>query len=82
MNNKGVTLDRLGQKEEAIACYDKALKIEPNNIQIMNNKGYVLINLGKYEQAVEYFNKVLSIDPDYINALENRKIAEEKLRLQ
>jgi tetratricopeptide (TPR) repeat protein len=82
LNNKGVALDRLGQKEEAIACYDKALKIEPNNIQIMNNKGYVLINLGKYEQAVEYFNKVLSIDPDYINALENRKIAEEKLRLQ
>lgn len=28
-NNKGIALDDLGRKEEAIKCYDKALEINP-----------------------------------------------------
>ena len=54
----------LGKYQEAIEWYDKALKIDPNNVFALNNKGLALSNLGKYEEAIEWFDKALKIDPN------------------
>lgn len=38
-NDKSISLDELGQHEEAIACYDKALEVDPRLVNSWNNKG-------------------------------------------
>lgn len=73
-------MDKLSRYQEALECYDRALRIDSNFKYVVDSKGYTLFNLGHYEEAIEYFNKALSIDPKYVDALEHKKIAEEKLR--
>ena len=36
----------------SISYYDKALAINPNNVDVLNNKGIVLLKLGKYLEAI------------------------------
>jgi tetratricopeptide (TPR) repeat protein len=62
---KGVALLNLGNYEEAIKCYDKAIEIEPNNAEAWNNKGIVLGRLSKYEEAIACYDKAIEIEPDY-----------------
>ncbi len=74
-----VNLDTLGQYEEALSWYDKALKIDPKDVNTMFKKALLLSKTGKYEQAVFLFDQVIEIDPTLVSALVNRKIILEKL---
>jgi tetratricopeptide (TPR) repeat protein len=38
LSNKGVALIGLGKYEEAIECFDKALVIDPNNVDALDSK--------------------------------------------
>ena len=71
---KAATLHNLGKYQEAIEWYDKALKIDRNNLAL-NNKGLALNNLGKYQEAIEWYDKVLEIDPNNVYALNNKGLA-------
>ncbi|MGB2924848.1 MAG: tetratricopeptide repeat protein, partial [Limnothrix sp.] len=51
--------------EEAIASYDKALEINPNNEWTWKSKGFTLKELGKYSEAIICFDKAIQIKPDY-----------------
>ena len=44
-NNKGGILVRLERYEEALRCYDVAIKIKPNYYRIQHNKGIALSEL-------------------------------------
>jgi tetratricopeptide (TPR) repeat protein len=48
--------------QEAIEEYDKALEIDPNNINLCIEKGDSLYNLKKYDLAIEEYDKVLKIN--------------------
>lgn len=48
-------------KEEALAAYDKALKIQPDFGDAWFNKGYVLGSLGRTQEALCVFEKALVI---------------------
>ncbi len=37
-NNRGIALDDLGRKEEAIASYDRALELNPDNSKFAHSK--------------------------------------------
>ncbi|WP_341525020.1 tetratricopeptide repeat protein [Nostoc sp. UHCC 0302] len=60
---------------KAIASYDQALKIKPDNHRACNNRGIALRNLELYEQAVASYDQALKIKPDYHQAWNNRGIA-------
>jgi tetratricopeptide (TPR) repeat protein len=47
--------------------YDKALAIDPHNVNALNNKGAALYNLGNYTGAITYYDKALAIDPHKLN---------------
>lgn len=49
----------------------KALKMEPENVQINNNLGIVLATIGEYNKAGTYFSKVLTNDPYHYDAYLN-----------
>ena len=61
-NNKGGSLATLGRHEEAIACYDRALAIEPHNQALWNNKGVALDDLGRHQDAIACYDQALAIE--------------------
>lgn len=64
-NQKGGSLAALGRQEEAIACYDKALAIDPRHPLGWANKGVSLHALGRHEEAIDCYDRALSIVPTY-----------------
>jgi tetratricopeptide (TPR) repeat protein len=47
LNNKGLSLAKLGKYNESIVFFDKALAINPNYVYAMNNKNSALEELSK-----------------------------------
>jgi tetratricopeptide (TPR) repeat protein len=70
--NKGVSLGSLGRYEEAIHCCEKALALDPRNVNAWNNKGISLSDLGRYEEALRCYDKALELDPCYTLAWTNK----------
>jgi superkiller protein 3 len=62
------------QFEWAIASYDAALAIKPDDHEALNNKGYALDELGRYENALASYEAALAIKPDKDEALYNKGI--------
>jgi len=61
-----------GRHEEALAAFDKALALKPDNAFAWNNRGSTLRNLGRYEEALAAFDKALALKPDNAFAWNNR----------
>ncbi|MGC2571495.1 MAG: tetratricopeptide repeat protein, partial [Candidatus Nitrosopolaris sp.] len=59
----------------AIEYYDKALAIDPHNVNALYNIGIALDNLRNHTGAIEYYDKALAIDPHNVNALINKGIS-------
>ncbi len=67
-----VVQTRLGAEREALASYDRALAIRPDDLQALSNRSVALDELGRHDEALAGFAKALSIRPDYPPALSNR----------
>ncbi len=74
-NNRGIALGNLGRLEEAIASYDQALEIKPDDEQAWYNRGVALSNLGRYEEAIASYDQALKIKPDKDQAWYNKACA-------
>ena len=73
--NKGVSLGSLGRYEEAIHCCEKALALDPRNVNAWTNKGVSLNSLGRYDEALHCSDKALEIDPRNVNAWNNKGVS-------
>ena len=62
--NLGIALKSLGKYQEAIVCFEKAIKIQPENIRSYNILGRILKELGEYNKAIIYYEKSIKINPD------------------
>ena len=78
---KGETLAKLGNFNEAIDCYNKAIEILPEYMteSLWMLKGRALSQISEFDKAIECFNQVLKINPDSEIA-ENEKHATKKLK--
>jgi len=54
--NRGFAFDKIGQFDEAIADYSKAISIDPNNAYTYYNKGISLDRKGDFNQAITCFS--------------------------
>ncbi|HUW76757.1 MAG TPA: tetratricopeptide repeat protein, partial [Gallionella sp.] len=74
----GVALKELGQFDEAVTCFRRALEIDPGLVEAQTNlglalqhyynSGNLLLNAGKREDAVVNFRKALVIEPNLAEA--------------
>jgi tetratricopeptide (TPR) repeat protein len=55
-------LARLGRLADAVASYDRAIALDPNNSQAHNNRGVVLIWLGQLTDAVASHERAIVLD--------------------
>ena len=64
-----------GSIEEAARSYDKALELDPGNVNLWNRKGYAFGILGRYEDAVASFDQALAINSTNVEALNWKGLA-------
>lgn len=65
---RGNVLEDAGQAHDALALYDAALELTPNNARGHLNRGNALMGCSDVEAAVAAFSRALEIDPDYAGA--------------
>lgn len=73
-NNKGASLHQLKKYADAVACFDRALSLEPELLAAWNNKGNALNDLGRHAEALACFEHVLSKEPGNAKAWHNKGI--------
>ena len=59
----GVALFEMGRIDEAIAQYEKGLKLEPGNVKLLNNMSIALVDKGMPDYALTYAEMALKIQP-------------------
>jgi serine/threonine protein kinase len=60
---QGASLRTLGRLDEALECYEAAIRIEPNNPVVWVNKGNVLSSLKKPADSMRSYERALQLDP-------------------
>jgi len=71
---QGLLFATPGKWKEAIAAFDQAVAIKPDEHDTFYNKGIALGNLGRYEEAIAAFDQALAIKPDRHDAFYNKGI--------
>ncbi len=77
-NGLGIIADLANNSTEAIAHYEAALAIEPNNPMLLNNLGYSYYLSGNNIKAKLFFNQALGYDNLYKRAIHNLALIEIK----
>jgi len=70
-NGLGNALLKKGSVEEAIAHFQKALQILPDNSEADYNLGNALFKKGSVDEAIAHFQRALQIKPDFAEAHNN-----------
>ncbi len=71
---KGLSFLNLHQVPEALGCFEKALELDPDNVNALFQKGVALSVLGKQNNsiAIECYDKVIGIEPKFAKAYFNK----------
>jgi len=59
----------------AIECYDRAIKIQPNNVKAWYSKGLNLSSLREHGLAIECYDKAIALDPNHFRAWLNKGVS-------
>ena len=82
-NIQGAFLKGLGQLNQSIAAYNKALTIKPDFAEAYYNMGLTLQDQSKLQEAIEAYKKAIVIKPDYADAYFNMANAlREQVKLE
>lgn len=67
----GILQRELGELDAALASFQQAGTLSPQNASVFLNEGMLLDAMGKKKEASDLYNKVLGIDPQNALALNN-----------
>jgi tetratricopeptide (TPR) repeat protein len=76
---QALSLAQEGKVREALDCYDRALRTNPGDSEILNSKAAALITLGMFEEALIPARKAASASPRSVDCWINLGVALEKL---
>lgn len=68
----GIAFLKNGQFDGAISEFNKAIKINPENVDAYYYRGCAYFSKEKFKKALSDYNKAIEIDPGYVNAYINR----------
>jgi tetratricopeptide (TPR) repeat protein len=75
--NRGVLLDALSRRDEALADFDMALRLAPRNPRAYYNRAWLRFKAGRAADAADDCTTALSLDPTNNQA---RKLFDEARR--
>jgi tetratricopeptide (TPR) repeat protein len=71
--NKGASLAFLGRHQEAIACFDRALQMNPRDSLALYNKGNIMgTAFHRLDEANSFYDRALAINPREFRAWSNK----------
>jgi tetratricopeptide (TPR) repeat protein len=73
--NEGIALARRGEKQQAVARFQEALRVRPEHAKAHNNLSIALAELGRGGEAKECWQRALQIEPAYAEAHFNLALA-------
>ena len=76
-----LTFEFVKKYVDEIICYQKALDINPDDLQFLDNMGTALCTLGDYKNAITYFDRSISIDPNQCHPWQMKAMALKELGL-
>jgi len=79
LTNRGIYFARKGRYEDAMGCFDKAIKLWPKKGTGLYNKSTGLCLLGKYEEALPLLEEAFRLEPD-LKELSKENIAFDGIR--
>ena len=71
-NNRGFDYCQIGQYDQAISDFSKAIEINPRLAHAYNNRGATYLYKGQYDQAILDLSKAIEINPGLAHAYNNR----------
>jgi tetratricopeptide (TPR) repeat protein len=78
--NEGDALCGLKRYEEALAAYDQAIRLDPNDALTYRRKGNALYGLKRYEEALAAYEQAIHLDPNLAATYYNKGIALRNLK--
>ena len=61
-SNMGLCYQKIGNYEDALACYEKAMELDPKNAYAVNNLSALHFRLGDFEEALEIAEDAIAIN--------------------
>jgi tetratricopeptide (TPR) repeat protein len=65
----------IGRNNDALNCYDQAIKLNPNLDVLWNSKGVALINVSRNTAAIECFNNAIYLNTSNSASWNNKGVA-------
>lgn len=72
---RGLKYHAKGDNDRAMADYDAAIRLDPQNADAFYNRGVEYRNKGDYDRAIADFDEVIRLDPQDARAFMNRAFA-------
>ena len=76
---RGDVKSNMGDHKDAIADYDRAIELNPQDAIAYNSRGTAKDNMGNYEDAIADYDRAIEFDPKYAMAYGNRGNTKSKL---
>ena len=73
--NRGAANLAKGDYDQAVACFSKAIRIEPRFAEAYCNRGTAYYEKGYFDAAISDFSRAIEIEPDFAQAYYNRAVA-------
>ena len=74
-NNLGLVLADGGRRPEAIAHFQRALQLQPDEAEVENNLGLALAGAARLPEAIAHERRALELNPDFPEASNNLGLA-------
>jgi predicted Zn-dependent protease len=68
LNRQAMALRKQNRLEEAIALYQRALKLHPESQHLLYNLAVALVNQNRVAKAISMLERALKVDPDFAQA--------------
>jgi len=63
-----------GKYDDAIADFDKAIALDPNDAAAYGNRGNAYYSKGEVDRAIADYTKAIALDPNFADAYTNRGV--------
>lgn len=78
-SNRGFTLWEMDRKKEALAAFDRAIRLNPKDATAHNNYGFALEEMNHLQEALAVLDQAILLDRKLAEAHHNRGLVFEKM---